>query len=390
MYFLSFISSIILERFIKIKGDFFNTMDDVKEWKRLQAKEGRRAFLRNSGIVLGGSALLYGIGRLGAPDAGLNVENINSKDGKVVWHPSYGMPWFDNVHKLALSFFTAGHAVAIKRFPDLSARLVDEGVIESSDVVIPSEASVEDLMLVHTPEYIARLQGLTEGLIPRGLTNPGENKITRDLYDFIVASVGGTYTAGDLALRDGVAVNLSGGFHHAFPHREEGFCFYNDVAIAIKKLMNEGKIDKALIVDLDTHQGNGNSWIFKNDNRVKIFDAYELNNYPDPKGHVDYPIEFAQSVGDVEYLASIKKLDKVLEHEKPDVVFYLAGADPYKEDTLGNQELTKQGLRNRDEFVISSARERGIPCTVVLAGGYSPLEDLVEINRNTVDVVMKG
>ena len=181
-------------------------------------------------------------------------------------------------------------------------------------------------------------------------------------------------------------MNLSGGFHHAFSDYEEGFCYLNDVGVAIKKLQKEKKTDKVMIIDCDVHHGNGNASIFLNDPSVYIIDIYQQDNYPNRKIPVDAAISLKSSEGidDEMYLS---KLGQVLESSidifKPDLIFYLAGADPYYDDKLGKFKMTKEGLARRDNKVIKAVSERGISLTVVLAGGYSRrLEDVVDIQYN--------
>ncbi|MFH1971994.1 MAG: histone deacetylase [archaeon] len=366
-------------------------VDFIDEWDAEKKSISRRNLCKNSLIVAGLIAVGSALGFSGAPNSGLDIKKVQpiEQGARVVWHPAYGMPWFDNAHKLMLSYFAGNHAVAIKRFPELSLELVDDGLIDERDIVVPDYVTRDDLKLVHTEEYIQKLEKLVEGFIPEGMTRRGENKISNDLYEFIRASVGGTYTAADIALKEGSAMNLSGGFHHAFPDHEEGFCFYNDVSIAIKKLFNEGKINSAMIVDLDTHHGNANASIFENDSRVTIFDMYERENYPRNKIPVDYGIELSEGTDDREYLQKLESLDLAVSETNPDIVFYLAGADPFEGDILGNQKMTIDGLKKRDEYVVDAIRGKDIPMVTVLAGGYSPLEDLVEINKNTAEVVLR-
>jgi acetoin utilization deacetylase AcuC-like enzyme len=343
-----------------------------------------------AGIVTGASiaAVLLLTGR---PDPGLDARQVRDPNpgARVVWHPSYGMPWFDNVHRLMLQMYAGGHAVAITRFPGLSMTLVERGVIGDADVVVPRPASDEDLLRVHTEEYLARLEYLGGGWpIPRGLSRRGENKLSADLLTFLRASVGGTYQACLQALEHGIAVNLSGGFHHAYPDHEEGFCFLNDVAVAVRRLQVEDRVRRTLIVDLDTHHGNGNAFIFQRDDTVAIFDMYEDRNYPRTKVPVEYGVGLDEATDDEEYLGELAALTIAMDETGPDLVIYLAGADPYRNDLLGNLEMTRDGLAARDCWVVEAARSRGIPLAVVLAGGYAPVDELVSINAATVELAL--
>jgi acetoin utilization deacetylase AcuC-like enzyme len=362
-------------------------MDDVSRWRIDQLRRRRQTIVR-IGVGTGvGVAIAAAVLLTGQPDPGLDTRGVPdpNPDARVVWHPSYGMPWFDNAHRLMLQMYAGGHAVAVTRFPGLSRRLVDDGVIGEADVVVPEPASDEDLLRVHTEEYLEKLEYLGGGWpIPRGLTRRGENKVSADLLTFLRASVGGTYLACLQALDHGVAVNLSGGFHHAYPDHEEGFCFLNDVAVAVRRLQAEGRVERFLLVDLDTHHGNGNASIFRRDPSVAIFDMYEDRNYPRTKVPVEYGVGLDEATDDDEYLDALSALGGALDETAPDLVIYMAGADPYHDDLLGNLQMTRDGLAERDCRVMRAARNRGIPLAVVLAGGYAPVEDLVSINAATV------
>tara|TARA_Y100000310_G_C20653498_1_gene800734 strand:+ start:51 stop:812 length:762 start_codon:yes stop_codon:yes gene_type:complete len=252
-------------------------------------------------------------------------------------------------------------------------------MVSGEDFILTKPASEADLMLVHSSDYIAEVSVLAEHR---------KDHLNPHLLDFIFASVGGTYETAKQALENGAAVNLAGGYHHAFPDREEGFCFFNDVAVAIEKLREEGLVKKVMIVDLDVHHGNGNASIYQSDRDIVIFDMFQGDIYPSTKYDVEFPIKLRAGTDDSSYLSVLSQLSGALTRVEPDIVFYLAGADPYKEDMLGGLSLTKEGLKKRDAYVLGELSTRNIPAVVVLGGGYSPLEDLVEINRNTVQLVV--
>lgn len=264
------------------------------------------------------------------------------------------------------------------------------GILKEEEIVEPKPLKDEDLLLVHTKFYLWKLRLLA--LTPLGMLN-GENPVSREILKAVRLACGGTYDACNLALRYGIAMNLAGGFHHAFSNREEGFCYYNDVAIAIKKLQKEGRINKVMIIDCDVHQGNGTARIFQDDESVFIFDLYQEDNYPSPKIEVDYAISLNsyEGITDERYLKELTVLPDLVEKFKPGLIIYLAGADPYKEDLLGGFELTKEGLKRRDEYIIGLAKENQIPICIVLAGGYAQnTEDTVQIHLNTIKVVKGG
>ena len=199
---------------------------------------------------------------------------------------------------------------------------------------------------------------------------------------------GGTTTAARLALdgHDRVAVHIGGGFHHAFAGHGEGFCMFNDVAVAIRRVFHERLAGRAAVVDLDVHQGNGTAAIFAGDRRVFTLSVHEQDNYPPVKPPSSLDIGLPRGTGDADYLAGLDAaLARTLEH-LPDVVFYLAGADPYLDDQLGGLALTLDGLRRRDRLVFGAARAAGVPIVVLLAGGYARrVDDTVAIHVATIE-----
>jgi acetoin utilization deacetylase AcuC-like enzyme len=200
--------------------------------------------------------------------------------------------------------------------------------------------------------------------------------------------VGGTLGAVRAALEHGVAINLAGGTHHAFPDRGEGFCVFNDVAIAVRALRAEGLADRDAIIDLDVHQGNGTHAIFAGDGATYTFSMHGGRNYPYHKVPGTLDIELEDGTGDDEYLARLAEaLPRVLGASEPDVVIYLAGADPHERDRLGRLELTFEGLERRDAMVLEACREVGIPVAVTIAGGYGrDIGETVAIHVATVRV----
>ena len=262
-------------------------------------------------------------------------------------------------------------------------KLVQEGVIAEQDIVEPAPATDEDLELVHDPEYIRKLKtgALSFEELLR-LEIPTSPEMVRAAW----LAAGGSILAGRLALEAGVSVNLTGGFHHAFPDHGEGFCAIHDVAVAIRRLQKDKAIERAMTVDCDVHQGNGTAAIFQNDATVFTFSIHQERNYPYPKPPGALDINMEDGAGDEEYLAALEHgLSQSFEQFKPDVIFYLAGADPYREDQLGGLKLSLEGLERRDRMVFEAARARRIPVVVTLAGGYARrVEDTVRIHFNTV------
>jgi acetoin utilization deacetylase AcuC-like enzyme len=201
--------------------------------------------------------------------------------------------------------------------------------------------------------------------------------------------VGGTIAASRHALAHGIAMNLAGGTHHAFPDHGEGFCVFNDVAVAIRVLQAEGRIRRAAVIDLDVHQGNGTHAIFAGDAEVYTFSMHGGKNYPFEKVPGMLDIELADGTGDEEYLARLwEALPRVLREAQPDVVFYLAGADAHEGDRLGRMKLTFAGLERRDAMVIQTCREVGIPTAVMIAGGYGRvIADTVRVHAATARIL---
>jgi len=207
-----------------------------------------------------------------------------------------------------------------------------------------------------------------------------------ELVEAVWLAAGGSILAGQMALRDGFGSNLSGGFHHAYPEHGEGFCAIHDVAVAIRKLQADGAVKKAIVVDTDVHHGNGTAAIFRNDPSVFTLSIHQLNNYPGHKPPSNVDLNMDDRVEDEEYLgALIPAVQQALDSFRPEILFYVGGADPYCEDQLGGLSLTKEGLEKRDRGVFEEARRRGIPVATTLAGGYARrVEDTVRIHVNTI------
>lgn len=276
-----------------------------------------------------------------------------------------------------------GHRFPIEKYALLADGVVADGLISRAQVHEPDRASPEELRLVHSDDYIERF---TEGK----LTNDELRRLGFPWSPYLVErswrSVGGTCAAAESALTDGIAINLAGGTHHAFPSYGEGFCVFNDVAVAVRSLMRRGKIRRATIVDLDVHQGNGTHETFRGDESVFTFSMHGRRNFPYNKVAGSRDVELEDGTGDETYLALLEEeLPRVLHESQPDVVLYLAGADPHEGDRLGRLKLTLQGLARRDHFVLRSCREVGIPVAITMAGGYGrEISTTVEVHKNTV------
>ncbi len=264
-------------------------------------------------------------------------------------------------------------------------RLLRDGVIREANIVAPEAASDEDIARVHHPDYLARLK---EGKLSYEELLRLEIPYSPEMVRAAWLAAGGSILAGRLAAEDSVAVNLTGGFHHAFPDHGEGFCAIHDVAVAIRKLQHEGTIARAMTVDCDVHQGNGTAAIFQDDRTVFTFSIHQERNYPYSKPPSNIDVNLEDGAGDDEYLAALEQgLDRALREFAPDLIFYLAGADPYREDQLGGLKLSLAGLMERDRMVFAKARAKEIPVAVTFAGGYArSVSDTVRIHANTVKV----
>jgi len=279
------------------------------------------------------------------------------------------------------------HVFPIKKFELVRDRLLKDGTLQSCEITEPQPAKIEDVLLVHTEDYITRLRNgtLTTREIRR-LGLPWSKSLVR--RSFLACS--GTINAARHALKNGVASNLAGGTHHAFPDRGEGFCVLNDIAITVRVLQKENLAKKILIVDCDVHQGNGTAFIFKNEADVFTFSMHGAKNYPLFKEKSTLDIELPDKTGDAEFLETLNKaLPRIFLHN-PDLVFYLGGADPFEKDKLGRLGLTIEGLQQRDEMVLSFAKNKKIPIVTTMSGGYAQdINDTVEIHCNTIRSVKK-
>jgi acetoin utilization deacetylase AcuC-like enzyme len=312
------------------------------------------------------------------------------------------------------------HVFPAEKYRRIRDRLLATGVAEAGDFLEPEPATDQDVLLVHKPEYVHKLK--TGTLSPREEMEM-EIPYSRDLVEAFWLAAGGSIVAARQALADRVGISIGGGFHHAFPDHGEGFCMIHDVAVAIRRLQRDDKIRTAMTVDCDVHQGNGTAAIFagtrtasallpssgastldSSSQSAKLSSAlpgkirgahagevftislHQHNNYPLWKPPSSIDVDLPDGIGDDDYLAWLDNaLSSGLRQFEPDLMCYVAGADPYREDQLGGLALTIEGLKRRDELVFRVARARGIPVMVTFAGGYAQnVEDTVAIHCNTV------
>ncbi len=276
-----------------------------------------------------------------------------------------------------------GHRFPMAKYARLRARVLAEGLVDPRDVVEAPAASWDELRLAHAAAYV---QAVATGTLAADVQRRIGFPWSLQMVERSRRSAGATIAAARAALTDGTAANLAGGTHHAFVDRGEGYCVFNDVAVAARVLQRDRACARLAVVDCDVHQGNGTAAIFRDDPSVFTFSMHGAKNYPFRKERSDLDVELADGVEDDEYLALLARhLPGVLAGHRPELVFYLAGADPYVGDRLGRLGLTVEGLRARDEFVFAQCLAAGIPVAVVMSGGYAPdVDDIVRIHLNTV------
>lgn len=279
-------------------------------------------------------------------------------------------------------------------FPSAKYRMIQEKLLESQlahagDFLEPQPCSDDDIYLVHDRDYVGRLK---DGKLTFEEILRLEIPYSREMVDAVWLATGGSILAAREAASCGGAVNIGGGFHHAFPDHGEGFCAIHDVAVAIRRMQKDGVIERAVVVDCDVHHGNGTAAIFAGDDRVFTLSLHQENNYPHPKPPSSLDVNLPDGIGDEEYLKLLEAaLAQALYANKVGMLFYVAGADPYYDDQLGGLSLTLQGLRKRDSMVVSAARSRNIPVMITLAGGYAhSVSDTVEIHVNTVRALQEA
>jgi acetoin utilization deacetylase AcuC-like enzyme len=313
------------------------------------------------------------------------------------------------------------HVFPAEKYRRIHDRLLATGVAEAPDFLAPAMATDQDILLVHKPEYVHKLK---TGTLSASEEMELEIPYSRELVDAFWLAAGGSILAARQALSDGICLNLGGGFHHAFPDHGEGFCMIHDVGVAIRRLQRDDKIRTAMTVDCDVHQGNGTAAIFAGTRtaseplpsagpsivrlsggenapqtsappgkmrgahagEVFTISLHQHNNYPLFKPPSSIDVDLPDETGDDDYLAWLDNaLSSGLRQFEPELICYIAGADPYCEDQLGGLSLTIEGLKRRDELVFRVARARGIPVMVTYAGGYAQnVEDTVTIHSNTV------
>jgi acetoin utilization deacetylase AcuC-like enzyme len=288
--------------------------------------------------------------------------------------------WSSSRYSVALP---PGHRFPITKYQAVREGVIARGLLDAGDIHEPERVERTALALVHTDAYVT---AICDGTL-------GESEQRRlgfpwgpGLRERSFRTVQGTLEAARDALDGGAGVNLAGGTHHAFAERGEGFCVFNDVAVAARVLQREGRVRRLAVVDLDVHQGNGTARIFLDDPDVYTFSVHGARNYPFHRETSRLDVELPDRADDAAYLRALDAhLDDVLAESAPDLVFYLAGADPFAGDRFGRLGMSIEGLQRRDRRVFAACRRRGLPVAVTLAGGYAErMDDIVTIHANTV------
>jgi acetoin utilization deacetylase AcuC-like enzyme len=283
---------------------------------------------------------------------------------------------------------TADHRFPLEKYSLLRQQIINSSIVDSVTLSVPRAAKNQEILRAHSPAYWKRLQkGEMASKEMRRTGFPWSN----ELIERAKRSVGATIEACLSALEENIAVSLSGGTHHAFRDRGEGYCLLNDSVIAARALQAQNDVNKLLIVDCDVHQGNGTAALAKNDPNIFTFSIHGKNNFPYHKEKGDLDIALDDGTGDVDYLAALEKgLLQTLNLFNAQIVIYLAGADPYVDDRFGRLSVSKEGLLKRDQMVFRFCHEAGIPIAVTMAGGYArKIEDTVDIHLQTVKAAVE-
>lgn len=275
------------------------------------------------------------------------------------------------------------HIFPSQKYRMIRDKLLADGIAAMDDFLTPEPASDQDVLLVHSQEYLYKLK---TGTLSHGEIMRMEVPYSEKLIEACWLAAGGSILAGRQALENGWAANIGGGFHHACPDHGEGFCVIHDVAVAIRRLQFDRAIERAMVVDTDVHQGNGTAVIFGGDAEVYTLSLHQEHNYPFPKPRSTVDVDLPDGIDDERYLAILEThLHKAFRDFAPDILFYVAGADPYREDQLGGLALTVEGLMRRDALVFDYSRRNGVPVAITLAGGYArQIADTVGIHAGTI------
>ncbi|KAA9356745.1 histone deacetylase family protein [Larkinella humicola] len=295
---------------------------------------------------------------------------------KIAYNPIYRHP------------LPEGHRFPMSKYELIYDQLLYEGTCRPGNFFSPGLVDDRWVLAVHTSDYVRQLKTLS---VPPVMVRRIGFPLSEGLIQREWMITQGTIDCCLIALKSGISLNIAGGTHHAFPDRGEGFCLLNDVAVAARYILDQQLAQKVLIIDLDVHQGNGTAVIFRQEPRVFTFSMHGKDNYPLHKEQSDLDVELPTGMSDKAYLQQLADtLPRLVKEQKPDFLFYISGVDVLKSDRLGKLSLTREGCKQRDEFVFEQARKAGLPIVVSMGGGYSPrMADIVEAHCNTFRLAEK-
>src|SRR5579864_6003864 len=290
---------------------------------------------------------------------------------------------FKLVYREEYDLQLGSHVFPSQKYRLVRDALLAENIASPEDFLKPEPATDADILRVHTTDYIHSIKSGTLSASEQMIL---EIPVGPETVRAFWLSAGGSILAGQRAMKDGFSANIGGGFHHAYSGHGEGFCMINDVAIAIRRLQADATVTNAMVVDTDVHHGNGTAAIFAKDETVFTLSIHQERNYPSPKPPSNIDLHLPDRIGDDEYLNILGEgMFRAFEEFQPDIIFYVGGADPYREDQLGGLSLTIDGLRERDRMVFQHARRQNAPVAITLAGGYARhVADTVKIHVNTI------
>lgn len=294
----------------------------------------------------------------------------------IVYHPRYDLHF-------------GAHVFPTQKYRLIRERLLAAGFAAPEDFIEPAPAQRSQLLLAHDEDWIAKLE---TGTLSYQEVLRLEVPYSRRMAEAFFLAAGGTLEAARRSLQHGIAFNIGGGFHHAFRSHGEGFCAINDIAVAILALQQEHLLARAMVVDLDVHQGNGTASIFAGSRDVFTISFHQQNNYPHDKPPSTIDVGLADGTGDLDYITRLRAvLEPAVAGFKPRIILYVAGSDPFYDDQLGGLALTMEGMKARDRFVFDTALKAGTPVAVVLAGGYAAkLEDTVALHAQTAYAALES
>ena len=307
---------------------------------------------------------------------GQDLKAQESQDTRKKSKPSVAVVYSDQ-YLIQLGGLESAHPFDIKKYQKIHQALLDDGLLTKAQTFQPSEATLEQLSLVHSNNYLTKSLSDSKKVVRYLEAPPAMAYLPIDIDKAVLRpfrmATGGTIKASDVALKSGIAINIGGGYHHAKPNIGEGFCLYADIPVAIKRLQKQKKIKRAVVIDVDAHQGNGTIVCLKGDSSVFTFSMHEGGIYPIPKEKGDLDVELKAGISDEAYMKLLKQhLPDVLDRAKADICFVVGGCDTLDGDPLTHLKMTHQGIVKRDAFIVAECVKRKLPVVLTTSGGYSP------------------